>query len=91
MFWRPLAFVSVLVFALSGCSEPQACDQLVKRLCAAAGQVACAELKEKPLSDQASCQAVLDDTKMLNAQLDALVAATAAKALSPSKTQASEE
>ncbi len=88
MSWRTIALFITLTFSLAGCSKPPACEQLVSRLCAAAGEVACQELKAKPLSDQSSCQAVLDDTKKLNAQLDALVAATAAKALNAPKTQA---
>jgi hypothetical protein len=77
--------VSMLSTLSTGCSEPPACDQLVTRLCAAAGEVACTRLKAKSLTDQASCRAVLDDASVLSAQLDALVAATAARALSPPK------
>lgn len=81
MFARVTALLLCISMSLVGCSEPPACDQLVERLCGAAGEEACAMLKSKTLTDQASCKAVLNDTKALNAQLDALVAATAAKAL----------
>ena len=83
MVSRCLVVLFIVSVVFPGCSEPPACEQLVTRLCAAAGEVACTPLKAKGLTDQASCQAVLDDTSALNAQLDALVAATAAQALSP--------
>ena len=85
MMSRCLVVLFTLSAIASGCTEPPACDQLVSRLCAAAGETACNQLKSKGLTDHASCQAVLDDTAALNAQLDALVAATAAQALNPVK------
>ena len=86
MMSRCLVVLVVVSAVFTGCSEPPACEQLVTRLCAAAGETACTQLKAKGLTDQASCQAVLDDTSALNAQLDALVAATAAQALGPAKS-----
>ena len=89
--WRLLMFrCHLLLFALalcvvSACEEPPACDRLVSRLCAAAGPVACDALKERSPTDEASCAATLEDPAGLQAQLDALVAATAARALSAEK------
>ena len=88
MMLRALVLISTLSLMATACAEPPACAQLVERLCAAAGDEACAMLKDKGISDEASCRAVLDDTKALNAQLDALVAATAAKALNPAEGNA---
>ena len=73
----------VLFGGATACSEPPACDRLVSRLCAAAGETACAELQAHVPTDQASCAATLGDSAALNAQLDALGAATAARALQP--------
>lgn len=77
--------VAVLLAAilLVACSEPPACERLVSRLCAAAGETACVQLKAHAPTDEGSCEATLDDPSALNAQLDALVAATAARALKP--------
>lgn len=84
MFARSLALILTLSPLALSCAEPPACQALVERLCGAAGEAACEMLKSKTLTDEASCKAVLDDTKALNQQLDALVAASAAKALNPS-------
>jgi len=75
--------VLVAIVALSACSDPPPCEHLVSRLCAAAGEQACTQLKAHAPTDPASCQSTLDDVEALNAQLDALVAATAARALTP--------
>jgi len=80
--YRPIALLAVLG-AFTACSEPPACERLVSRLCAAAGAEACEQLQAHVPTDQPSCQATLDDAKALNAQLDVLVAATAARALQP--------
>ncbi len=85
MLLNRLLLVLVVVSCLSACSEPPPCEHLVSRLCAAAGQDACAQIEAHAPIDEASCQATLDDPKALNAQLDALVAATAARALEPAK------
>ena len=84
---RLIAYLLV-VGSLAACNEPPACEQLVSRLCAAAGETACEQLKKHAPTDEASCRATLDDAKALNAQLDALVAATAARAISPAKPPA---
>ncbi|MDP6943288.1 MAG: hypothetical protein QF464_03990 [Myxococcota bacterium] len=78
-----LLLVLVVFSCLSACSDPPPCENLMSRLCAAAGPDACAKLEAHAPTDEASCQATLDDPEALNAQLDALVAATAAGALKP--------
>ena len=83
---RTLAFSAlVLLFGTvsSGCGEPQHCLNLVKKLCNAAGEDACSLIEANPPRDEAACQATLADQRALNIQLDALLAAAAAKALEP--------
>ena len=75
--------VCVAMLALSACNTVPPCERLVSRLCGVAGPKACEQLKAKAPTDAASCQATLDDVEALNAQLDALVASTAAQALTP--------
>ena len=77
------ALVLLFGVASSGCAEPQHCVNLVKKLCTAAGQDACALIEANPPRDEAACQATLADQRALNLQLDALLAAAAAKALDP--------
>ena len=81
MFSVRLLVILFVSANLAGCSEAPACERLVERLCAAAGPTACEQLKAKGPTDHDSCQATLDDVDRLNAQLDALVAATAAREL----------
>ena len=87
---RTLAFSALLLLlgvATSGCAEPQHCVSLVKKLCNAAGEDACALIEANPPRDEAACQATLGDQRALNIQLDALLAAAAAKALDPAPTK----
>ena len=81
MFRTRLVLLSIGLSASAACSEPPACERLVSRLCGAAGPEACEQLKAHTPTDETSCQATLDDTAALRAQLDALVAATAARSL----------
>ena len=76
-----LCLVSSLLGA--GCGEAPPCDRLVQRLCGAVGEPGCTQLTERAPTDQKACEATLADPVALNAQLDALVAATAAGALEP--------
>ena len=69
-----------------GCAKQQTCATLVDKLCRAAGQDACAAIEANPPTDEAACAATLEDPRALNAQLDALMAAAAAKALMPAPT-----
>lgn len=89
----PHRFVALLVMAsgLVACSEPPPCERLVNRLCAASGEPACTKLRAHLPTDQASCESTLGDAKALNAQLDALVAATAAGAMQPTPPPEAEQ
>ena len=84
---RLVAFL-VAVSCLAACNEQPACERLVVRLCAAGGESACTQLKAHAPTDQASCAAALDDVQTLEAQLTALVAADAARALAPKEPPA---
>ena len=91
MFRYHLVLLSIVLSAGAACGEPPACERLVSRLCGAAGPEACDQLKAHGPTDQKSCQATLDDSAVLSAQLDALVAATAARALGAPPPKAAAE
>ena len=76
---------------ITGCAQPQHCSALVEKLCRAAGQDACEVIEKNPPTDEAACAATLEDPRALNGQLDALMAAAAAKALTPAPVDPSQK
>jgi hypothetical protein len=77
---KEIAFSLVLLsVSLSMACEPEPmCDQLVAKFCAAAGEPGCSRLKERPPTDQATCEGTLADPVEFKAQLDTLKASAAA-------------